>query len=318
MPKIAVITVSDRSYAGERADRSGPLAVELLREFGEVTGPVIVRDGIESVQRGIREAVASGADVVLTTGGTGITSRDLTPEATVALVSRRLLGVEDLLRYNPRVPTAVLSRGIAGVYDAEGHRSFVVNVPGSTGGVRDAVAAVGPLLGHIVDQLADSDHPSPHMAATIAIQNQGKSDGSTASVVLAGVTSDPIDMAQLEALVDSETAGAIMTFRGQVRNHDLARPVTAIQYEAHPQAGDVVQRIAEQVAAGSGACSIAVLHREGRLEVGDVALAAAVSASHRKEAMRVLEAVVEQVKIQLPVWKKQEFADGTSEWTGQA
>ena len=114
----------------------------------------------------------------------------------------------------------------------------------------------------------------------------------------------------------SPAAGAIVTFRGQVRDHDEGRAVVAIDYEAHPDADAVVRRIAEDAARGSGASRIAVLHRTGHAEVGDVALGAAVSAAHRKEALRVLEDVVEKVKLQLPVWKRQFFADGTSEWTG--
>ena len=316
--RIAVITVSDRTFSGQRKDLSGPLAAQLLAEFGDVTGPTVVRDGVKSVQEAIRKAVGSGADVILTTGGTGITSRDLTPDATEPLLARRLIGIEDLLRDNPRVPTAALSRGVAGVIETDERRVFVVNAPGSTGGVRDAVSAVGPLLGHIVDQLADGDHPAPHKAATLAIQNRGRSDGSDAGVTIAGVSAEPIDMDALVSAVDDPGAGAVVTFRGQVRNHDDARTVVSIDYEAHPEAGNVVRKIAADVAAGSGACKIGVLHRTGHLRVGDVALGAAVSASHRKEALRVLETVIEQVKLRLPVWKRQEFADGATEWTGQA
>ena len=271
--RIAVITVSDRTFSGQRKDVSGPLAVRLLAAFGEVEGPAVVRDGVESVQAAIREASDSGADAILTVGGTGITSRDLTPEATEPLLARRLIGVEDLLRDNPRVPTAALSRGMAGVIEGDGRRVFILNAPGSTGGVRDAVA---------------------------------------------GVTAEPIDMEALAAAVDDPSAGAVVTFCGQVRNHDDARPVVSIDYEAHPEAGNVVRKIAADVAAGSGACKIAVLHRTGGLRVGEIALGAAVSASHRKEALRVLEAVIEQVKLRLPIWKRQEFADGSAEWTGQA
>ena len=291
---IAVITVSDRCAQGAREDLSGPLAADLLGKFGSVTGPAVVPDGIDSVQGAILAAVENGARVIVTAGGTGITSRDLTPEATAPLISRRIPGIENLLRDNPRVPSAALSRGLAGIVEHRGSRAFVLNAPGSVGGVRDAVGAVGPRLAHIVEQLDDSDHPlafTPHEAATLRVQNRGESDGRDAAVVLAGV-------------------------RGQVRDHDEGRAVVAIDYEAHPDADAVVRRIAEDAARGSGASRIAVLHRTGHAEVGDVALGAAVSAAHRKEALRVLEDVVEKVKLQLPVWKRQFFADGTSEWTG--
>lgn len=298
---IAVITVSDRCAQGAREDLSGPLAADLLGKFGSVTGPAVVPDGIDSVQGAILAAVENGARVIVTAGGTGITSRDLTPEATAPLISRRIPGIENLLRDNPRVPSAALSRGLAGIVEHRGSRAFVLNAPGSVGGVRDAVGAVGPRLAHIVEQLDDSDHPlafTPHEAATRRVQNRGESDG------------------RLAELVGTPAAGAIVTFRGQVRDHDEGRAVVAIDYEAHPDADAVVRRIAEDAARGSGASRIAVLHRTGHAEVGDVALGAAVSAAHRKEALRVLEDVVEKVKLQLPVWKRQFFADGTSEWTG--
>lgn len=327
MVKIAVITVSDRVSEGKREDFSGPLAAGLLRQYGTVLSVSVIPDGVGSVGRALEEAVVSGADVVFTTGGTGVSGRDATPEGTAPLLVHRMEGIENLMRSNPNVPHAALSRGLAGIVNVGGRVAFVLNAPGSQGGVRDAVRIVGPLLGHIVSQVRGEDHgevipevaPSTeHEAATFKVQNRGKNDGQDANVALAGVVATPIVMQDLVSSVDDESAGAVVTFCGQVRNHDDARPVVAIDYEAHPDADAVVSRIAEQVAASSGACKVAVLHRTGHLEVGDVALGAAVSASHRKEAFRILEEVVEQVKMQLPVWKCQYFEDGTKEWTGAA
>ena len=162
------------------------------------------------------------------------------------------------------------------------------------------------------------ENASSHEEATWQVQNRGVNDGSDAIVALAGVSYRPIDMAELEALVSDDSAGAIVTFNGRVRNHDDGNSVVAIDYEAHPDASAVVEKLAAEVAVGSGACKIAIVHRAGHLNIGDIALGAAVSASHRKEAFRTLEAAVEQVKLQLPVWKRQEFADGSHEWTGSA
>ena len=159
--RIAVITVSDRTAAGRREDLSGPLAVRLLGEYGEVSGPIVVADGITPVRDMITHAIFCGAQVVFTTGGTGITSRDLTPEGTEPLITQRMWGIEAKMRDNPAVPTSAISRGIAGIATADGKRAFVMNAPGSTGGVKDAIAAVGPLLAHIVDQMDDGDHPAP-------------------------------------------------------------------------------------------------------------------------------------------------------------
>ncbi len=334
MVQIAVITVSDRVSRGVREDLSGPLAAELLSEFGDVTWRAVVPDGIESVRAAVLDAVARGVDVVFTTGGTGVAGRDLTPEATLDLLDQRLHGIEDLIRSNPNVPRSALSRGVAGVV-REGNRAvFVLNAPGSQGGVRDAARAVGPLIRHIVSQMRDEDHPletyqsgtlsavpdvrTPHQLVTKAIQNRGSNDGTDALVVRAGVSTEPISMDDLVREVEDPSVGAVATFCGQVRNHDDGRSVVSIDYQAHPDASAVVRTIATEVAAASGARRISVVHREGHLEVGDIALGVAVSSPHRKEAFRVVQEVVEQVKMRLPVWKCQEFSDGKREWTGSA
>ena len=159
--KGAVITVSDRCAAGEREDASGPLAVELLRAHDVIVeGVVVVPDGVEPVRAAIAEAVASGARVVLTTGGTGVTPRDLTPEGTAPLLTARLEGVEAQIRAYGLTKTSLsgLSRGLVGVTSREATGALVVNAPGSRGGVKDAVAVIGPLVPHVLEQLGGGDH----------------------------------------------------------------------------------------------------------------------------------------------------------------
>lgn len=153
--RATVLTVSTRCSRGERTDVSGPLAVRLLSELGCAVGPArIVPDGEEPVREALRAALADGARVVLTTGGTGVSPTDRTPEATGPLLERELVGVADAVRRHGTTPAAVLSRGLVGTVG----RAVVVNAPGSTGGVTDTVAVVGPLLGHILDQLDGGDH----------------------------------------------------------------------------------------------------------------------------------------------------------------
>lgn len=157
MSRAAVITVSDRSARGERPDASGPLLAGLLRELGlEVGEPVVVPDEVDAVQEALR-AAASAYDLVVTTGGTGLSPRDVTPEATAPLLDRQVPGIAEALRSRSadRVPTSVLSRGLVGTIGA----ALVVNLPGSTGGVRDGVAVLAPVLEHALAQLrGGGDH----------------------------------------------------------------------------------------------------------------------------------------------------------------
>ena len=157
--RAAVITVSDRSARGERADEHGPLICEALEAAGYVATPMLVPDGEMSVEAAVRGAIATGARVVITTGGTGITPRDLTPEGTRAVIANELPGIPEQIRARglKAAPAAALSRGIAGI-TAGPTPSFVVNFPGSRGGVEDGLAVVLPLLPHLLAQLEGGDH----------------------------------------------------------------------------------------------------------------------------------------------------------------
>lgn len=151
-----VIVASNRAAAGVYADTSGPLLVQGLREWGfAVDEPVIVPDG-DPVTAALAEAVATGVDVVLTSGGTGINPTDRTPEATRAVISYEVPGIAEAIRsYGAAsVPTAALSRGVAGVAG----RTLIVNLPGSRGGAQDGLAVLRPLLDHAVEQLQGGDH----------------------------------------------------------------------------------------------------------------------------------------------------------------
>ncbi len=157
--RARVIVASNRAAAGVYADTSGPLLVAGLRDLGcDVDpDPVVVPDG-DPVTAALRAAVADGVDVVLTSGGTGVTPTDRTPEATRGVLDREIPGIAEAIRAYSRdtVPAAALSRGLAGIAG----RTLVVNLPGSTGGARDGLAVLGPLLRHTVEQIRGGDHPS--------------------------------------------------------------------------------------------------------------------------------------------------------------
>jgi molybdenum cofactor synthesis domain-containing protein len=154
---VAVVTCSNRSASGERADDSGELLATLLAADGhQVVLRRIVPDDVEAIRTALHDAVRAGADVALTTGGTGLTPTDVTPEAVRPLLDREVVGLAEAIRGAGRdaVPTSVLSRGIAGVM----HGVLVVTLPGSPGGVRDGMAVLAPLLEHAVDQIRGGDH----------------------------------------------------------------------------------------------------------------------------------------------------------------
>jgi molybdenum cofactor synthesis domain-containing protein len=158
MIRALAITVSNRASAGVYADRSGPVLAELLRAAGcdVVDGPKVIPDG-EAVEQALREAVAEGYDAVVTTGGTGLTPTDQTPEMTRRVLDREIPGVAEALRAAGAaagVPSAILSRGLAGV----SARTLIVNLPGSSGGVKDGMNVLRPILVHAVDQIRGGDH----------------------------------------------------------------------------------------------------------------------------------------------------------------
>ncbi|MBT0767461.1 molybdenum cofactor biosynthesis protein MoaE [Kineosporia sp. J2-2] len=133
-------------------------------------------------------------------------------------------------------------------------------------------------------------------------------------VLLAEVTDQPLDLAAHAELVEGASSGAVVTFAGVVRNHDGGREVTGLEYVGHPTAQAVLERVVAEVTAAGDAEAVAVSHRIGTLAIGDTALAVAVAGAHRQEAFEIASRLVDEVKAQLPIWKRQVLADGTDEW----
>lgn len=135
-------------------------------------------------------------------------------------------------------------------------------------------------------------------------------------VRLVGVRSTPLELAEVLAAVDDTAAGGVASFVGTVRAQDRGRAVQGLGYTAHPTATQVLREVCEEVAATAGVVAVAVLHREGDLALGEVAVVAAVAAEHRAEAFEGCRRLVDELKARVPIWKHQVFRDGTDEWVG--
>lgn len=315
-----VVAASNRAAEGTYEDRTGPIIVAWLRERGfRVADAEVVPDGAP-VRAALGRAVEEKVDLVLTTGGTGISPTDRTPEMTAQLLDFPIPGLAEALRTAglPEVPTAVLSRGLAGVAG----ETLVVNLPGSRGGVRDGLGVLDGVLEHALDQVRGGDHRrsggriTPETATSGAAGEAADTgNNGTAAVSRAAMTEEHIDVPLLEREVEHSAAGAVVTFAGAVRDHDGGRGVRELEYTSHPSAAEVIREVAADVASRSeGVRALGVEHRTGVLRIGDIALGCAVSAEHRKQGFDACSELVDEVKRRLPVWKRQVFEDGQEEW----
>lgn len=140
----------------------------------------------------------------------------------------------------------------------------------------------------------------------------------TSQVRGTGISEVALDTAAIAAQVGSDAAGACVVFEGKVRNHDDGRGVTGIEYSCHPTAEQVIAQVAHEIVERHPQVHVALYHRVGVLDIGDLAMVAAVSSAHRQESFAAIVDIVDTIKEKLPVWKRQVFTDGTDEWVGSA
>lgn len=320
MRRAVVITASNRASRGEYEDVSGGLLARGLEGAGWAVDRVVVSDG-DAVGAAARDACARAeVRLVLSTGGTGITPTDQTPEQLSPLIDQELPGVMERFRAASVAahPAAALSRGVAGVHD---HRVLVVALPGSPDAATVGLDVLLSVLDHAMQQLDGGDHPRHAHAEDSRTEHTHAApgrEGLEPAVVHATVEEQRLTVAvraAIESLVDARRAGAVVTFNGVVRERDRDRPVTLLEYSAHPRASAELTRVADQVAAAHGV-RIAVQHALGSLRVGECAVFAAVAAAHRAEGFAALSELVERLKAEVPIWKHQHYADGSTEWLG--
>lgn len=245
-----VITVSDRCAGGSGVDRSGPLAVDLLRGHGlAVDFPELVPDDRDRIAERVSRAVADGVDVVVLTGGTGIGPRDVTPEAVGGLLERTLPGVGEAIRASSRgtVATADLSRIVAGTVG----NTFVLALPGSTGGVRDGLTVAGPLLGHATAMLRGDGHaePDPGTASGPGTATGPNTTADPSTTSSSGTSGDPSTTADLTTATDlpTEPAGAAEPAPISTKGEPMD-PAVAVSATPAGTTGPVPAPVCERVA----------------------------------------------------------------------
>lgn len=360
--RAVVLVASTSAAAGTAEDYAGPLLVGWLSERGYlVDGTHVVPDGAavgEALRHHLHERPeAERPRVIVTTGGTGLGPDDWTPEETRKVLDKEATGIVQALVDHglAKLPEAAMSRGTAG----SSGRTFIANLPGSVGGVKDGITVLDPILHHIQAQLEDGAddgvHP-PRDAAAAEVralvgggasaaavvgdpvggevagaagrapvagagERDGEPGGASGSVLrpfASGVITDKtLCLAAAEARVKTPHTGAVAVFRGVVRDHDSGRgDVVGLEYTAHPAAQSMLDEVLAAALVDYPQVRLWAEHRIGELVIGDDALLVVAASAHRKEAFTACAELVDRIKDRVPIWKRQDYANGDHDWVG--
>lgn len=312
-----VIVASTRAAAGVYPDQVGPRIGNWLRERGWQVTITVVPDG-DQVGQQIEAALGSAHPVqlVVTAGGTGIHPTDVTPEQTRPFLDQLLPGLMERFRAvsAEHKPTAMLSRGLAGIHAG---RAILVNLPGNPEAAGTGLSVLEDVLDHALHQLSGGDHEHAEGAHPFT-PDQEQAPVELTRVPYADVCDETLDTLRCQLLSDlvmRQHSGALVTFSGVVRDHDQNRNVIRLDYSAHPNAGALLRQLADEIAQRYGA-TVAVQHATGSLRVGQTAVFIAVAAGHRREAFEACSELIDLLKQRIPIWKHQWYADGETEWLG--
>lgn len=316
----AVVVVSDRAASGTRPDSVGPQLCKMLEAAGfEVRSVTVVPDAVDAIVAALRRYTtdASPADLVVTTGGTGLGPRDVTPEAVRSIADKEVEGLAEAMRLKglASTPLAALSRQVAAVVGS----SLVLALPGSPRGAVESLSAVLPTLRHALAMLRGATDHSHHATETDdALRGEHETHTSHLDVqtlsdsvcLVSGVVENQLDSRELLQHIRKPHCGGMVAFEGVARSPSDGHQVAFLEYDCYRRLAErQLREIAEEAVSRYGLGGAVAVHRVGKVYPGETIVIAAAAAPHREAAFDAAHEIIERIKAEAAIWKKEVFAD---------